>query len=330
MKAKDIFTELLNSRQKVREKTADGFKPPIILGDGAMGTELMKIATRETKIPLQHNLINPAKVSEIHQRYLQAGADIITTNTFCANRLYLQQTEMKEESEAIKRLVKEINQGGAEIARQAVNSFQKNNSRTGPKLTAGSIGPTGSEKAIFPEEGDNKEELIRAFKEQIAALEEGGVDILIFETFSYHLELRAALEAADNFSLPWIINMSFDNYNTTNYGTKPADMAQVVRDFPQEKILAAGINCIAPDRGYQKTIKNLTAELAPLPLSLYYNAGTPELDIDSGKTSYKLEESFYKEMEEAARLKSPAAKILGGCCGTSPAVIKELKTRFNI
>ena len=329
MQARDKFKKIVKLKKEKQQAGGRTAGSPLLLGDGAMGTELMKISSQTTKIPLAYNLKFPERVKEIHRRYLTAGADIIISNTFCANRLYLKQAGLAAGKNDLTEVVTKINRRGARLAGAAVSEFQKTHSENCCPLTAGSIGPTGSEKAIFPDQNSNQEELEQAFREQITALIEGGIDLLLFETFSYHLELRAALWAAAEFELPWIVNMSFDRYHSTNYGTSPEDFSCLIREFPREKILAAGINCIAPDPGYRETIDRITTELAPLPLSLYYNAGTPELDVKTGKASYQLEDSFFQEAGEAAGRDEPEALILGGCCGTSPETISRLKKQLE-
>ncbi len=325
MQGREKFKKMVKLKKEKQQAGGRTAVTPLLLGDGALGTELMKINSQKTKIPLVHNLKSPERVKGIHRRYLAAGADIITSNTFCANRLYLKQAGLAAGKNELTELVAKINRRGASLTSAAVSEFQKHHSENCSPLTAGSIGPTGSDKAIFPDQNSNQEELEQAFKEQITALIEGGIDLLLFETFSYHLELRAALGAAAEFELPWIVNMSFGRYHSTNYGTSPEDFSKLVREYPREKILAAGINCIAPDPGYRETIDRITAELAPLPLSLYYNAGTPELDVKTGKVRYQLEDSFFRESGEAARRNEPEVLILGGCCGTSPETISRLK-----
>ena len=330
MQARDKFQKIVKLKKEKQQAGGRTAGTPLLLGDGAMGTELMKISSQTAKIPLAYNLKSPEEVKKIHRRYLAAGADIIISNTFCANRLYLKQTGLAAGKNDLTELVKKINQQGVRLAGDAVRELQQKITSTSCcPLTAGSIGPTGSEKAIFPEQNSNQEKLEQAFREQITALIKGGIDLLLFETFSYHLELKAALRAAEEFELPWIVNMSFDRYNSTNYGTSPEDFSSLVREFPREKILAAGINCIAPDPGYRETIDRITAELAPLPLSIYYNAGTPELDVKTGKASYQLEESFFQEAGETAGRDEPEALILGGCCGTSPETISRLKKQLE-
>jgi|GEM_PF-1187218 len=325
-KSRSKFHELINLKKEKQQQNGSRAGTPLLLGDGAMGTELMKISSQKKMIPLEYNLKSPESVREIHRLYLDAGAEIITSNTFCANRLYLKETGLAAEKNELKQLVEKINRQGAELAEEAVNKFQQDSREKSCRLTAGSIGPTGSERAIFPEQNNNQEKLEEAFREQIAALIAGGIDILLFETFSYHLELKSALRAAAEYELPWIVNMSFDRYHSTNYGTTPEKFASLMKEFPAANILAAGINCIAPDPGYRETIDRLIARLAPLPFSLYYNAGTPELDVKTGKTSYQLEESFFQEAEKFSGRNEPEALILGGCCGTSPETISRLKS----
>ncbi|MGM0420301.1 MAG: homocysteine S-methyltransferase family protein [Bacillota bacterium] len=321
------FNQIRTANRKKQKLRSENNLPTIIFGDGAMGTELMKY--NKNLIPFLFNLDAPNKTAEIHQNYLQAGANIITTNTFCANRLYLKQTNIERDKKTLPALVTEINQKGADIAVKQVERFKTKNPKKSHPLIAGSIGPTGSEMAIFPQKNNNFKHLVQVFTEQITALLQGGVDILIFETFSYHLELEAALKAAAQFSVPAMVNMSFDNYQNTNYGTDVSDFSKLIKTQSPNKIISVGLNCIAPSPGYQETITNIIQELKPIPLSIYYNAGKPNLDTITGQTSYELGENFYQEIDVLASRNEPDTVIIGGCCGTTPDVIEKLSKRYN-
>ncbi len=321
MKTINIFKEIVDYKERVKNN-----KSTIIFGDGGLGTEFIKRDPNNNQAPFFNNLNKPELVSSIHLDYLKAGSNIITTNTFSANRLYFNKN--KDYSDlTLKELankVIEINQSGAEIAVNTREEFSQENPDQCPVLVAGSVGPTGSEEAIFPNKNDNHERLIAVFKEQIEALYKGSVDLILFETFSYHLELEAALEALKEFELPAIVNMSFDNYTHTNYGTDINDFTSLINNSPDNKILAAGFNCITPEPGYQETIRNFI-DIIDQPLSIYFNAGKPELDLKTGQTVYKSRDNFFKEIKNILQFNEPNTIIIGGCCGTDPATIRKIQ-----
>lgn len=325
MSTAELFNKIINHKRKLNNQ-----KPTIITGDGGLGTEFIKRNSASKETPFKYNLNNPELVASIHQDYLNAGADIITTNTFSANKLYLKQEKKSAglTENQLKNKIANINKSGAEIAVNSRDNYIKESKREFPILVAGSIGPTGSEEAIFPDKNDNHKKLVTAFREQIKALYEGGVELLIIETFSYHLELKAVLEALKEFELPAIVNMSFDSYTNTNYGTDISDFADLIKITPKDLILAAGFNCITPEPGYQETI-NRFINSVNLPLSIYYNAGKPELNLKTGETVYKSRDTFFKEIKSLFQLNKPDTIIIGGCCGTNPATIKKIHELFK-
>ncbi len=321
MKKLNLFKELINRKSRLENKN-----PAIILGDGGLGTEFIKRDSNNKQPPFFNNINKPGLVARIHKDYLNAGSDIITTNTFSANKLYLKKN--KDYSEVsinkLKNRIKEINKSGAEIAINTRDEFVNENPEQNPVLVAGSIGPTGSEEAIFPNKSSNHKKLVTTFREQIKALHEENVDLILFETFSYHLELKAALEALKELDLPAIVNMSFDNYTNTNYGTEINDFAALINNSSENKILAAGFNCITPEPGYQKTIRNFI-DAVNLPLSIYFNAGKPELDLKTGQTIYKSRDNFFREIKNIIQFNESKTIIIGGCCGTEPDTIKNIQ-----
>lgn len=316
-----LFNKLTAQKSNLRSQ-----KPTIIIGDGGIGTEIMKIDSNNKQAPFYYNLNKPELINSIHQNYLKAGSDIITTNTFSANKLYLSQDRKSADltENQLRDKITGINKSGAEIAVKARDQFIKDNSDNFPVLVAGSIGPTGSQEAIFPDKDNNHKKLVTAFREQIKALAAGGVDLILLETFSYHLELKAGLEALKEFELPAIVNMSFDSYSNTNYGTGINDFANLINNYPANRILAAGLNCITPEPGYQETINNFI-DSVNLPLSIYYNAGKPELNLKTGQTIYKSRDNFFTEIKKLFKLKQPDTIIIGGCCGTNPDTIEQLR-----
>lgn len=321
MKAVNTFNNLIKHKNSSKNKNQT-----VIIGDGGLGTEFIKKDLNNKQAPFTYNLNKPELVANIHLDYLKAGSNIITTNTFSANQLYLKKdknysnlsiTELKNE-------IIKINKSGAKITVNTRDNFIEENPDRYSALVAGSIGPTGSEEAIFPDKNSNQEKLVETFDNQIKALISGGVDLILFETFSYHLELKAALEALEEFDLPAIVNMSFDNYTNTNYGTNIDDFANLINSSAKNKILAAGFNCITPEPGYQETIRSFI-DRTEIPLSIYFNAGKPELNMKTGQTVYRSKDNYFQEIKNILKLNKPETLIIGGCCGTSPNTIRKLQ-----
>ena len=198
-------------------------KRDYVILDGAMGTNLFMKGLTSGECPESWNIDNPKKIFEIHESFVNAGSDIIVTNTFGGNqfRLKLHQLESK---------VKELNYSGAQIARKSA----------GKKVfIAGSIGPSGE---ILEPLGDLKYELaVKAFGEQSLALAEGGVDMLWLETFSDIKELKAALEGSMQTGLPIVATMSFDTVGKTMMGVSPNEFVSFMEK--QHNVFAYGANC---------------------------------------------------------------------------------------
>ncbi len=321
MKAVNTFNNLIKHKSSSKNKNQT-----VIPGDGGLGTEFIKKDLNNKQAPFTYNLNKPELVANIHLDYLKAGSKIITTNTFSANQLYLKKDKNYSNlsTSELKNEIIKINKSGAKIAVYTRDNFIEENPDRYPALIAGSIGPTGSEEAIFPDKNSNQEKLVETFDNQIKALISGGVDLILFETFSYHLELKAGLEALEEYDLPAIVNMSFDNYTNTNYGTDIDDFANLINNSAKNKILAAGFNCITPEPGYQETIRSFI-DKTEIPLSIYFNAGKPELNMKTGQTVYKSKDNYFQEIKSILKLNKPETLIIGGCCGTSPNTIRKLQ-----
>ena len=198
-------------------------KRDYVILDGAMGTNLFRKGLTSGECPESWNIENPEKISEIHQGFVDAGSDIIVTNTFGGNqfRLKLHQLESK---------VKELNFAGAQIARECA----------GQKVfVAGSIGPSGE---ILEPLGNLSYELaVKAFRQQSESLAEGGVDLLWFETFSDIKELKAAIEGSMQTGLPIVATMSFDTAGKTMMGVSPSELVLLMEK--QNNVFAYGANC---------------------------------------------------------------------------------------
>ncbi|MFH1386376.1 MAG: homocysteine S-methyltransferase family protein [bacterium] len=275
----------------------------ILVIDGAMGTELMNRGVRPEECFDAQNLKNPDKVKEVHQGYVKAGADIIETNTFGANKLKLSDYYLGDQ-------VREVNIAAAKIAREAIGA---------KGFVCGSIGPLG--KMLEPLGEITFDQAYEIFAEQAKALEEGGVDALSIETISDLQEMRAAVIAAKNETkLPIIASMTFDDGEKTIYGTPP-EAAVVVLEALGIDIVSA--NCSTGPEGLLRVVKKYQA-VSNLPVMVMPNAGMPELVGD--KAVYKMTPKQFGSF--AVKFAKLGVKIIGGCCGTNPGHIREVKIQI--
>ena len=275
-------------------------KRDYVILDGAMGTNLFMKGLTSGECPESWNIDNPKKIFEIHESFVDAGSDIIVTNTFGGNqfRLKLHQLESK---------VKELNYSGAQIARKCA----------GKKVSiAGSIGPSGE---ILGPLGNLKYELaVKAFGEQSLALAEGGVDMLWLETFSDIKELKAALEGSMQTGLPIVATMSFDTVGKTMMGVSPNEFVSFMEK--QHNVFAYGANCGLGFDELLQTVgqmqnaggKNVVAKS---------NLGIPV--FHNGLIKYNTTEKSL--LDYAVKARNMGALFIGGCCGTEAKHIKKVK-----
>lgn len=275
----------------------------VLMGDGAMGTWLQSAGLEPGDAPERLNVENPEAVLSVHLAYLEAGADVVTTNTFGGNRFRLDLHDAGDR-------VHEWNKAGAAVARRAADA------ETREVLVAGSIGPTG---AFIEPVGDlSFDEAKREFSVQCAALAEGGADFILIETMSDLEEVHAAVEGARVAgNLPVLCTMTFDTHGRTMMGTSPEEAVRAAVDFG---ILAFGSNCgNGPDE--MEKISEKMLETSPgIPLIIQSNAGIPRMegeqvvyDVDPGRMA-----------RHAGRLQELGVRYIGGCCGTGPDHIRAM------
>lgn len=266
-------------------------KDRIMLLDGALGTQLQKRGLKTGELPERLNLTSPDTVYEVHKEYIDAGSDIIYTNTFGANR-----KKLKEKGE-----VEKIIDAAVKIAKRAA----------GDKLVALDLGPTGA--LIEPLGSMTFDEAYDIYKEQAVAGEKAGADLVVIETMSDLYELKAALLAVkENTKLDVMCSMTFDENGRTFTGCPVEAFALTAGAFAD----ALGVNCsLGPDKLFP--IMQRLAENTDLPLFIKANAGLPDSDMNYSVSA----QDFAKEYE---RFLSLGVNILGGCCGTTPEYIKEL------
>jgi len=286
-----------------------------ILCDGAMGTQLNARGVDFDQCFDAVNLSNPALVAEIHRAYITAGAQIIQTNTFGANRYKLV-------AYGLDKKVAEINRAGVELARGAAQASSKD------VLVAGDVGPLGVRLAPFGRV--QVEQARQAFAEQIAALAEAGIDLLIIETFSDLNEIREAMAAARQAArhLPIVASMTFTRDDRTLLGDSPAQVARALAEAGAEVI---GANCSGGPaqvwrilRQMRQAVSRADAQVGPY-FSVMPNAGWPEQV--GGRIMYPANPDYFGEY--ALAFCEEGASLIGGCCGTTPQHIAAMRAALD-
>jgi 5-methyltetrahydrofolate--homocysteine methyltransferase len=277
----------------------------VLTADGAWGTELFKLGLVQGASPEEWNLSNPEPVKKIAESYLEAGSDIILTNTFGANRFQLERHGLAGKLE-------EINRTGAALTRDACR---------GKAITAGDIGPSG--KMLVTEEV-SPEELFDAFSHQAHALKEGGAQWLVVETMTDIGEMEIAVRAAAATELPVIASMTYEKKPTgyfTVMGHSPQDASQAA---VKAGACVIGANCGSGIDSYVE-LSSVLRKLTDLPVWIKANAGLPQLV--EGKITYPMTPEIYASY--VRQLLEAGVNIIGGCCGTSPQFIKEVRAVVN-
>jgi methionine synthase I (cobalamin-dependent)/5,10-methylenetetrahydrofolate reductase len=277
-------------------------KNTILIADGAMGSLLHESAGPQRCFEELNSQL-PELVFRVHRAYIEAGAQIIETNTFGANRLKLSASGLAEQ-------VTRINHAGVKIAREAREGAGRE------VLIAGSIGPSGVSRHM---DQVPNEDLRAAFHEQAQALEERGVDLFIFETFTDLDELLIAVGAIRGFSnLPIIAQMTFSEEGTAAGGTRPADAAA---RLVSANVQVIGTNCTLGPQALLPILEELSQSTGSIPRSAMPNVGFPRRMGDRTVYPRSSPEYFAHFAQDAAAL---GVRILGGCCGTTPEHIRAM------
>jgi homocysteine S-methyltransferase len=278
-----------------------------VLCDGAMGTLLYAKGVFINRCYDELNLSQPDLIRAIHHDYLQAGAEIIETNTFGANAFRLARHSIADK-------VRDINRAGARLAKEAAKSFDV--------WVAGSVGPLGTR--IEPLGKTSFEEARQAFREQIAALAEGGVDVLMMETFGYLEELHQAMLAAKDVGakLPLVVQVTIDEDGNCLDGSTPENFAPRLEDWGADVI---GCNCSVGPVAMLDAIERVHA-VSSLPLAAQPNAGIPR--SVEGRNIYLCSPEYMASY--ARKFVAAGARIVGGCCGTTPDHIRVMKSALRI
>jgi methionine synthase / methylenetetrahydrofolate reductase(NADPH) len=275
-----------------------------ILADGAMGTMLHAHGIGFDKCFDELNLTHPSTVAEIHRAYIEAGAQLIITNTFGANRFKLAKHGLEDH-------VLEINRAGVDLAKRVVSaSFRE-------VLVAGDVGPLGVRIAPF---GRVQPEQARAaFVEQIKALAEVGVDLIVIETFSDLYEIREAIRAAKEVEaslgspLPIVASVTFTRDDRTVLGDDPMKVARALREEGADVI---GVNCSGGPAQLARILKQMSLAVPSRSAKFWVkpNAGWPEQV--GGRIMYPADAEYFGDY--ALSFREMGACIVGGCCGTTP------------
>lgn len=282
----------------------DYIKDNILLFDGGMGTELYKRGVFINRCFDEMNLSNPKLVQQVHNEYIKAGADVIETNTFGANRFKLTSFQLREK-------LYEINYQGAKIAKEIAGN---------DALVAGSIGPLSVQ--IEPLGPISREEARDYFTEQIIPLLDAKVDLLIFETFVYLEELNQAVKAGKKLTdIPILALMTIDEDASSLTGAKPEIMINQLINTGADII---GVNCTVGPQVMLEWIERVR-HLTDLPIILMPNAGKPK-NID-GRNIYLASPEYFAEYTKHFILSG--ANVVGGCCGTTPEHIKAMRNAIS-
>src|ERR1700676_4835747 len=277
------------------------------LCDGAMGTLLYAKGVFINRCYDELNLSQPDLIRGIHHEYLQAGAEIVETNTFGANSFRLARHSLADR-------VRDINLAGAHVAREAAKSFDV--------WVAGSIGPLGVR--IEPLGKTSFEEARSAFRDQIAALVEGGVDLLMLETFGYLEELHQAVLACRdvNPNIPIVAQVTIDEDGNCLDGADPAAFTARLTEWNVDVL---GINCSVGPVAMLDAIERVRA-VTSLPLAAQPNAGMPR--SVEGRNIYLCSPEYMASYTR--KFVAAGVQLIGGCCGTTPDHIRAMKSALRV
>ena len=286
-----------------------------ILADGAMGTMLHAKGVGFDKCFDELNITNPSAVADIHREYIEAGAQLIITNTFGANKFKLEKHGLEED-------VREINYKGVELAKRIVAASFKD------VLVAGDVGPLGVR--IAPYGRVQLEEAREAFAEQIQVLAEAGADLIVIETMSDLYEIREAIKAAKDVGaqhatpLPVVASVTFTRDDRTLLGDNPSKVARVLNTAGADVI---GVNCSGGPAQLLRILKQMRQAVSERDVKFWVkpNAGWPERV--GGRIMYPADAEYFGEY--ALSFRDAGANIVGGCCGTTPQHISMMREALD-
>ena len=269
----------------------------IVVLDGAMGTALIAKGYKGSLELL--NVEAADVVAALHEEYLKAGADMVTTNTTCADALSLKEYGLEERSY-------ELSRAGAEVARKAVDKYSTTEN---PRFVAGAVGPTT--RNITLANDTTEEQLAEVYATQIKGLIDGGVDLILIETAMDAANVRIAVEQVRKLSPEMPIIVSAVLSRLEGRVASGATIAKFVEELPMEEILSVGFNCSMGDKQQAAALKALSA-ISNKPVVLYPALSQPQ----------EAPNRFLKPLDTLMR--AGGVNIIGGCCGTTPAHIEAL------
>ena len=280
-----------------------------LLADGATGTNLFAMGLESGEPPELWNEEHPDRVRALHRGFVEAGADIILTNSFGGTRYRLALHGAQDRA-------RELNRRAAELARDVADAADHS------VVVAGSMGPTG--EILAPVGTVSVEDAAAAFREQAEGLMEGGADVLWAETLSSREEVEAASRAAAEVGAPFCATLSFDTAGRTMMGVTSSDYASLQSGLPATP-LAFGANCGTGAPDLLRTVLGLTEAAPDAIVVAKANAGIPKY-VD-GAIEY---DGTPELMAEYARLARDAgARIIGGCCGTKPEHLVAMRAAME-
>ena len=282
---------------------------PFLLADGATGTSLFAMGLEAGEAPELWNEAKPENITKLHQDFVDAGADIILTNTFGGTRHRLKLHHAQDR-------VFELNKKAAEIARAVADKAPHK------VIVAGSVGPTG--ELLIPLGALTYDDAVAAFAEQIEGLKAGGADVAWIETMSSPEEIRAAAEAATKVGMPFVYTGSFDTAGKTMMGLHPKDIHGVAGDIGAGP-LAVGANCGVGASDLMRTVLGFFGQGTERPVIAKGNAGIPR--YQDGAIHYDGTPELMAEYAVLAR--DAGVKIIGGCCGTMPEHLAAMRAALE-
>jgi len=276
-------------------------QPGVLVADGATGTMLQRAGLPRGMAPERWNLENPQAIRDLHTGYIQAGADVILTNTFGG-------THFRLERDGLATKVRDINQAAARLAREVAGE---------DVFVFGDIGPIGA--LLKPFGKVTYDEARAAFEEQTAGLVKGGVDAILIETMGDINEARAAVDGARQVSdLPIIVTMSFDKHGHTVMGITPT---QAIQELWALDLAAVGANCGRTLSETLTAIEEMRHSVPAATLMAKPNAGLPHVQPGS-QLVYDVTPEIMGEY--AIKFSELGVKIFGGCCGSTPDHIRSI------
>ncbi len=279
-----------------------------VLADGATGTQMFKLGLGDGAPPETWNDTMPDKVTLVHQQYIDAGAQIILTNTFGGTTFRLKLHNLQDRSA-------ELNEKGAAIAKKAAESASQ------PVFVAGSIGPTG--EIMKPMGNMSFEEAVESFAIQAKGLHDGGADLFWIETMSDLDEVKAAVEGIRQVSdRPICATMTFDTKGRTMMGVTPQNAARTMNEWD---LFAFGANCGNGIDEIEMVVDLMHKEVPDARLVAKSNAGMPQWI----NNELKYDGTPEAMAEYAQRIRTLGASIIGGCCGSAPEHVLAMRKALD-